>query len=60
VKKKETNMKPYVLIAASFAALAPIQAQAQSKTIVFPLTVSAGASTCLPKAAGVVSYLRRI
>jgi hypothetical protein len=47
-------MKPTVLIAASFAVLAPIQAHAQSKTIVFPLTVSAGASICLPKAAGVV------
>ncbi len=54
-------MKPYVLIAASFAALAPIQAYAQtpnnapkkvSDTFVFPLTVSTGASTCLPKARG--------
>ncbi len=53
-------MKPYVLIAASFAALAPIQAHAESDnptkkvsdTFVFPLAVSTGASTCLPKARG--------
>jgi hypothetical protein len=43
-------MKPFVLIAALVAALAPIQAQAQPKTIKFPMTVSAGASTCLPNA----------
>jgi len=50
-------MKPYVLIAASFAALAPIQAYGGDppKTIVFDLTVSAGASTCLPKAHGTVT-----
>jgi hypothetical protein len=47
-------MKPYVAIAASLAALAPIQAHAV-QTIQFPLTVSAGASTCLPKAQGTVT-----
>jgi hypothetical protein len=47
-------MKPYVLIAASLAALASVQAQAQSTTFKFPLTVSPGASTCLPKAHGTV------
>jgi len=47
-------MKPFVLIAASIAVLAPIQAQAQSKTIKFAMTVSTGASTCLPAAAGTV------
>ncbi len=50
-------MKPYVLIAASLAALAPIQASATSppKTIVFDLTVSPGAKACLPKAHGTVT-----
>jgi len=52
-------MKPYVLVAASVAALAPIQAYAgppgsSPKTIVFDMTVSAGASTCLPNAHGTV------
>src|SRR6059058_5355259 len=47
-------MKPFVLIAALVAALAPIQAQAQSKTIKFAMTVSTGASTCLPNAHGTV------
>ena len=47
-------MKPFVLIAASVAALAPIQAQAQPKTIKFAMTVSTGASICLPNAAGTV------
>jgi hypothetical protein len=47
-------MKPYVAIAASFAALAPIQAQAQPTTIKFAMTVSPGASSCLPNAAGTV------
>ncbi len=47
-------MKPYVLIAASFAALAPIQAHAASTTFTFPLRVSPGAKTCLPKANGIV------
>ena len=58
-------MKPYVLIAASFAALAPIQANAQEpntsvapKTIQFPMIVSTGptgASACLPHATGKVT-----
>ncbi|MGH6836803.1 MAG: hypothetical protein ACREC9_14975 [Methylocella sp.] len=48
-------MKPYVVIAASLAALLPIQAHAQPKTIQFPLTVSAGAKTCLPNATGTVT-----
>jgi hypothetical protein len=47
-------MKPFVLIAASVAALASVQAQAQPQTIVFNMTVSTGASTCLPLAAGTV------
>lgn len=47
-------MKPYILIAASLVAVQPIHVQAQPKTIQFPLTVSAGAKTCLPKASGVV------
>jgi hypothetical protein len=65
MKRKESNMKPYVLIAASFAALAPIQAYAQQpdisvgsappKTIQFDLTVSAGAKACLPTAHGKVT-----
>ncbi len=50
-------MKPYVLIAASVAALAPVQAYAgPPKTIQFPMIVSTGpttgASTCLPQATG--------
>lgn len=48
-------MKPYVLVAASVAALAPIQAYAQPTTIQFPLTVSTGASACPPKASGTVT-----
>ncbi len=48
-------MKPYVLVAASVAALAPIQARAASTTFQFPLTVSAGAKTCLPNAKGTVT-----
>jgi len=47
-------MKSLVLIAASVAALASVQAQAQPKTIKFAMTVSPGASTCLPNAAGTV------
>ncbi|PNE11068.1 MAG: hypothetical protein CR217_10815 [Beijerinckiaceae bacterium] len=42
-------MKPYVAIAASLAALASVQAHA-AQTIQFPMTVSAGAKTCLPNA----------
>ena len=42
-------MKPYVAIAASLAALASVQARA-AETIQFPMTVSAGAKTCLPNA----------
>jgi hypothetical protein len=52
-------MKPYVFIAASVAALAPVQAYAgPPKTIQFPMIVSTGptgASTCLPKATGTVT-----
>jgi len=48
-------MKPYVLVVASIAALAPIQAYANPpQTIRFELTVSAGASKCLPNAHGKV------
>ena len=49
-------MKPFALIAASVVALASVQAAAQSTitTLVFPMTVSAGAKTCLPKAAATV------
>jgi hypothetical protein len=48
-------MKPYVLVAASVAALAPVQAYAgPPKSISFNMTVSKGASTCLPKAQGIV------
>lgn len=47
-------MKPLSLMAASLGALLPIQAQAAPTTISFPLTVSAGASTCLPNASGTV------
>ena len=50
-------MKPYVFIAASFAALAPVQAYAQGpkQTIQFKMTVSAGASACLPNATATVT-----
>jgi len=47
-------MKPVVLVAASIAAFAPVHAHAV-QTIQFPLTVSTGASTCLPKAQGMVT-----
>ena len=48
-------MKPYVLVAASLAALAPIGAYANPpQTIKFPMTVSAGAKSCLPNAHGTV------
>ncbi len=47
-------MKPYVVLAASVAALASIQAHAASTIFQFPLKVSPGASTCLPKASGFV------
>ncbi|MGH6836788.1 MAG: hypothetical protein ACREC9_14900 [Methylocella sp.] len=46
-------MKPYVAIAASVAVLACVQAHA-AQTIQFSMTVSAGASTCLPNAQGMV------
>jgi hypothetical protein len=54
MKWKESKMKPLVLIAASVAALASGQAHAQPTTIKFAMTVSPGASTCLPNAAGTV------
>ena len=49
-------MKPFAVIAAAFAALAPMQAYAEEPvtTITFPLTVSPGAKNCLPKAEGTV------
>ncbi|MGH6836420.1 MAG: hypothetical protein ACREC9_12945 [Methylocella sp.] len=49
-------MKSSAFLAALFAsaAFAPIQAQAQSQTIEFAMTVSNGASTCLPKVHGTV------
>ena len=49
-------MKPFGLIAASVAALASVQASAQSTTttIEFPMTVSTGAKACLPNASGTV------
>ena len=49
-------MKPFALIAASVVAFGSVQAAAQSTTttLVFPMTVSAGAKTCLPKAAATV------
>src|SRR5271165_6517960 len=50
-----SEVKRFVLPAIMFAALAPIQAYAAPpETIKFPLTVSKGASTCLPKAWGTV------
>src|SRR5437588_7264407 len=56
MNRKESNMKPYVLLAASVAAFAPIQAYANPpKTIQFDLTVSPGAKACLPKAHGTVT-----
>src|ERR1700732_3271283 len=54
MKWKESKIKPLVLIAASVAALASGQAHAQPTTIKFAMTVSPGASTCLPNAAGTV------
>jgi hypothetical protein len=49
-------MKPFGLIAASVATLASVQASAQSTTttLVFPMTVSTGAKSCLPNAAATV------
>ena len=49
-------MKQFALMAASVAALASVQAAAQSTTttLVFPMTVSTGANTCLPNATGTV------
>jgi hypothetical protein len=58
MKRKETNMKPYVLLAASVAALAPIRAYANPpKTIQFPMVESPGAKAagCLLKAGGTVT-----
>src|SRR5450631_1343440 len=53
-------MKTSVVIAAifAFAAFAPVHTYAQDakgKTIQFTLTVSGGASRCLPKASGMVT-----
>src|SRR5215472_2760774 len=47
-------MKQFALIAASVAALASVQAAAQSTTTtsIFLMTVSKGASACLPQASG--------
>ncbi|MGH6812438.1 MAG: hypothetical protein ACREDM_08855 [Methylocella sp.] len=47
-------MKSYLAIAASVAALATVQAHA-AQTIQFSMTVSAGASTCLPNANATVT-----
>jgi hypothetical protein len=47
-------MKRFAL-AASLAALLPIQAHAASNTFTFQLKVSGGAATCLPKAQGTVT-----
>jgi hypothetical protein len=43
-------MRPYLAIAASVAALVSVQAQAQQTHIGFDMTVSTGASKCLPNA----------
>jgi hypothetical protein len=51
---KESDMNRFFLIAASVAALASTQAAAGPQTLQFPLTVSTGASKCLPKASGTV------
>jgi len=55
-KGKEGKMKSFALIAASVAALASVQAAAQSTatTIIFQMTVSTGASACLPQASATV------
>jgi hypothetical protein len=55
MKRKESKMKPYVLITASVAALASVQAQAAPTNAIFAMTVSAGAKTCLPNAQGMVT-----
>jgi hypothetical protein len=55
MKRKESKMKPYVLITASVAALASVQAQAAPTNAIFTMTVSAGAKTCLPNAQGMVT-----
>jgi hypothetical protein len=55
-RERKAVMKQFPLIAASVAALASVQAAAQPTTsnIQFPLTVSTGASACLPQASGYV------
>jgi hypothetical protein len=47
-------MKTFGLIMASVTALASVQAAAQTTNLVFPMTVSNGASACLPQASGTV------
>src|SRR6516162_7117100 len=47
-------MKRFAFIAACLPAFMPIIASAQPTTITFGLTVSAGASKCLPNVQGVV------
>jgi hypothetical protein len=53
-QEKESEMKRFVLIAASVAPLASTPAAAGPTTLEFPLTVSKGASKCLPHASGTV------
>ena len=43
-------MRPFVFIAASLAALMPLQVHAHPDTFEFEMKVSKGASQCLPKA----------
>jgi hypothetical protein len=54
--ERKAVMKQFALISASIAALASIQAAAQTTptTIIFPMTVSTGAITCLLQATGTV------
>ena len=44
MKRKETNMKPYVLVAASVAALAPIQAYAWRLGLAFATMIALSAT----------------
>jgi hypothetical protein len=53
-EERTSKMKPYFAIAASVAALASVQAHA-AMTRQFSMTVSAGASKCLPNATAMVT-----
>jgi hypothetical protein len=55
-RERKAVMKQFALIAASVATLASVQAAAQTApiNISFPMTVSTGASACLPQAFGFV------